>query len=195
MGEMKSALDRAMERAEKLGKASPEELLRMESIPIGNTLAARYLRDAGCDLDAELTKHKGSGGRKYIIEGVEAVFLSNIAFPTNERSKGTTKRAMEGIAVLKQSKKRVEEIAGQMEHLFSYYEQARHQAYAQLKESFEARMANSIRASELQPGAKGKPNIELHPQFQEEWRRLVGQLNAQYEKALEEQKREIADLS
>lgn len=194
MGKMKSALDRAMERAERLGKASPEELLRMESIPKGNALAARYLRDANCDLDAELTKYKGSGARKYVIEGTEEILLSNIALPMNERSREVTQRAMNGISILKQSKKRVEDIVGQMEHLFSYYEQARQQTYAQLEENFKARMANSMMTSEYQLGGRGKPNVELLPQFQEEWRRVVGQLDAQYEKVLEEQKREISDL-
>ena len=194
MEEMKSALDRAMERAERLGEASPEELLRMESVPKGNELAARYLRDANCDLDAELTKYKGSGARKYIIEGVEKILFSNISFPRSERDREIAGRAMKGISILKQSKKRVEDILGQMEHLFSYYEQARQQAYVQLKESFEAKMANSIRAAELQLGGRGKPNVELLPQFQDEWRRVIGQLNAQYEKVLQEQKQELSDL-
>ena len=122
------------------------------------------------------------------------ILLSNITLPRNERGREITKRAMKGISILKQGKKRVEEILGQMEHLFSYYEQARQQTYVQLKEDFEARMANSIIASGYQLGSKGKPNVELLPQFQEEWRRVIGQLNSQYEKVLEEQKRELSDL-
>jgi len=46
MGELKSAYERAMEKAEKLGQLSPEELRerkKAELAPIGRALADRYL--------------------------------------------------------------------------------------------------------------------------------------------------------
>ena len=47
MGEMKSAFEKALERAEKLGKLSPEEMRgrkEAEYAPIGRAIADRYLR-------------------------------------------------------------------------------------------------------------------------------------------------------
>jgi hypothetical protein len=45
MDEMKSAFERAMERAESLGKASEEDLKKWKYIPEGEKLAARYMKD------------------------------------------------------------------------------------------------------------------------------------------------------
>ena len=49
MSEMKSAYEKAMEKVEKLGKPTEEELKKLEYIPIGNAIAASRLsvREAG----------------------------------------------------------------------------------------------------------------------------------------------------
>jgi hypothetical protein len=63
MGEIKSAWEIAMERAEKLGKLSPEELKRQrekEYAVIGQALAEKYL--GGLDLrqlEVDLDKYEG----------------------------------------------------------------------------------------------------------------------------------------
>ena len=53
MSEMKSAFERAMERAESLGEASEEDRNKWKYHPEGEKLAARHLKDE-CDLMAEL---------------------------------------------------------------------------------------------------------------------------------------------
>ena len=58
MSEMKSAWEKAMERAEKLGKPSDEELKQLEHIPTGSRLAATYLGEEKYDLAAEISKYK-----------------------------------------------------------------------------------------------------------------------------------------
>ncbi|MBI2935000.1 MAG: hypothetical protein HYY29_05455 [Chloroflexi bacterium] len=60
---MKSAWEIAMEKAEKLGKPSPEELAKRReesSVPIGEALARKYLAGLTArDLQIELDKYKG----------------------------------------------------------------------------------------------------------------------------------------
>ena len=107
MTEMKSAWEKAMEKVEKLGKPSEEELKQLEYFPAGNKLAARYLQEENYDLDAELTKYKGSGVRQYVIQGAQEIFLRNISLPRDEKSKQAVLRAMKGIKVLKENKKQL----------------------------------------------------------------------------------------
>ncbi|MDP2743964.1 MAG: hypothetical protein Q8P00_02720 [Dehalococcoidia bacterium] len=193
---MKSAFDRAMERAEKLGTLSPEELKRLDSLPRGNLIAARYLREDNNDLEAELTKLKGTGVRKYIIEGAQEIFLRNIALPRDIRSKQTARRAMAGLQFLKENKKALNGIVARLEQLFNYYEQARQQSFNQLKQDFEARMNEKTGGlGKRLLGGKSKINIEGQPEFQEEWYRAQASLDQQYEKALEDQRKEIVKLS
>ncbi len=190
MGEIKSAFEKAMEKVEKLEKASPEELRRMEYIPKGNVIAATYLKQGNYDLKTEIAKYEDSL-RGYLIEGAEEALLRNITLPQSDRSKQTSKRAMEGIAVLKAGKRKLESIYGKIEHLFNYYEQARQQVYVQMKRDFEMRFEGVGKALQQQLGTKVNINVELQPQFQEEWRKVLARLNSQYEKVLEEHKREI----
>ena len=52
MGEMKSSWQIAMEKAEKLGKVSPEEINSIKYVPEGNRIASQYLQDDKSDLAA-----------------------------------------------------------------------------------------------------------------------------------------------
>ncbi|MDI6815251.1 MAG: hypothetical protein QMC90_04145, partial [Dehalococcoidales bacterium] len=64
MGEIKSALEIAMERVEKLGKATDEERLKWKYVPEGERLAARYLKQ-DCNLVVELSQYE-ENVRRYI---------------------------------------------------------------------------------------------------------------------------------
>ena len=105
MSEMKSAWEKALEKVEKLGKLSEEELKQMEYQPAGNKLAAKYLQEIDSDIDAEIMKYKGTGVRKYILQGAQEIFLHSIILPKNEYDMQTTSRAMAGLRLLKDNKK------------------------------------------------------------------------------------------
>lgn len=190
MGEMKSAWERALEKTEGLGKLTDEELKHLEYVPTGNRLAATYLKSTDFDLDAELTKYKGTGARKHVLQGVEEIFIRNIALPYNERAKQTTKRAMAGIRLLKENKKQLDSIFDRIENLLNYYEQARQQTFTQFKQGFETKIRDAGPALQ-QRGSAIPLEAELQQQFQQEWHRISSQLDAQYEKALEEHRQQI----
>jgi len=195
VGEMKSAWEKAMEKVERLGKPSDEELKQLEHVPTGNKLAAKYLGKDDYDLDAELTKYKGTGIRKYVMQGAEEIFLRNITLPHNEQSKDTVRRAMAGIKLLKENKNRLEAIFDRISNLLTYYEQARQQSFTQFKQSFEAKLREAGQALQQQLATGAPIEAELQQQFQEEWRRFSSQLDAQYEKALEEHRQEILKIA
>lgn len=195
MSEMKSAWEKAMEKADKLGKPSDDELKQLEHVPAGNRIAARYLGEESYDLDAELTKYKGTGVRKYVVLGAEEIFLRNTTLPRDDRAKQTTKKAMAGIRLLKENKNQLEPIFDLIENLLTYYEQALQQTFSQFKQGFEARLQQSAQALQQQGPTSGSVQADLQAQFQEEWRKISSQLDAQYEKALEEHKQQIARIA
>jgi hypothetical protein len=195
MSEMKSAWEKAMEKAEKLGKLSEEELKQLEYQPAGNKLAAKYLQEMDYNLDAEMTKYKGTGVRKYILQGAQEIFLRSIVLPKNEYDMQATRRAMAGLRLLKENKKLLDTILDRITNLLNYYGQARQQTYLQFKKDFEAKLRESNQTMQQQVGAKVRIEPEQHPQFIEEWRRINSQLDAQYEKALEEHKQQILKMT
>ena len=195
MSEMKGAWEKAMEKVEKLGKLSEEELKQLEHQPAGNKLAAKYLQETDYNLDAELTKYKGTGVRKYVLQGIQEIFLRNIVLPKNEHDMQTTRRAMAGLRLLKENKNLLDTILDRITNLLNYYGQARQQTYLQFKKGFEAKLQETNQAMQQQMGAKVRIEPEQHPQFLEEWRRISSQLDAQYEKALEEHKQQIVKIA
>jgi len=114
MGEMKSAFERAMERAEKMGTLSAEQMRQRrmaELAPVGQAAAQRYLEHGHEPLlREEIEKH--SGEEKGIVLGaalatlVEAVSLTDNVF---------TERALKGILALIDEDKAVEATAAATE--------------------------------------------------------------------------------
>ena len=195
MDEMKSAFERAMERAEGLGKASDEDLTKWKYIPEGEKLAARYLKEE-YDISTELGKYDEKV-RKYVAEGTQAVFIRNIDLPRNDMAKKRDKKVMEAIKELKRDKVGIENVYTKMRRVFNHYEkegeQQRRQTYESVKRDFEAKL---MQAAQQQPGAPPPPkiNVESHPQFQQEWRRILAQLDSQYLRLLDDYKKEILSI-
>jgi ElaB/YqjD/DUF883 family membrane-anchored ribosome-binding protein len=195
MGEMKSAWEKAQEKVEKLGKLTGEEIKQFECVPVGNKLAAKYLQDTDYNLDAELTKYKGTGLRKYIAQGAQEIFMHNIILPQNERDKQIMQRATAGLRIVKENKNQLEPILDRITNLLNYYEQARQQTYTQFKKGFEASLQESSQALQKQTGNAVPIEAQLQAQFQAEWLNLNSKLNAQYEKVLEEHKQHIQKIA
>ena len=195
MEELKSAFDIAMERAEKLGKASPEEIRKRDLVPQGEKLAARYLKGQ-CDLTVELSKYDDEA-RGYVAESVKKVLLRNLDVPKNEVVKRATRRAMEGIKSLKDDKGGVENVYSKLRRLFKHYEdegaQQRSQAYEELKQDFYRNLQQLAQQQGIPTGIS--IDVESHPQFQEQWRLTLTKLDAQYRTLMEEYKLEIERIT
>ena len=197
MSEMKSAWEKALEKVEKMDRLSPDESMKLEYVPIGNTLAARYLNDEGFNLDAELDKYKGTGEiRKYVIDGVQEVLLRNIVLPHDERDKINASKAMSGLKVIKENQKQLQAVLDMIDNVLSYYEQALQQTFIQFKQNFESNSQDYIKALQQRAASTGQsPEVGLQMLFQEEWRRASKDLDSKYEMTLQEHKNKILEIN
>ncbi len=190
--EIKSALEIAMEKVEKLGEVTEDERLRWKYVPEGEKLAVRYLKQ-NLNLIAELGKYEEIG-KKYVIVGAGDILIKNINLPNNDSARKNNRKAMDGLKILKSEKVAVENVYSRIRRIFDHYaeqgEQQRKQAYESLKAEFEVKIQQAVTQ---QLGAFGgiKIDVESQPQFQEEWRKLQAQLNSQYIKLLDEFKQEL----
>ena len=191
MGDIKSALELAMEKVEKLGEATDEERLRWKYVPEGEKLAATYLKQ-GYNLVAELDKYEEKV-RRYIIKGASDILIRNINLPTNDLANQKNRKAMDGLKAIKSDKVGVENVYSKIRRIFSHYmeqgEQQRKQTYEQLKTEFEARLQQAVQ--QLGSFIGIKIDVEKQPQFQEEWHKIKTQLDSQYLKLLDEYKQEL----
>ena len=193
--EIKSALEIAMEKVEKLGEVTDEERLQWKNVPEGEKLAARYLKQ-NLNLLSEMGKFD-EGAKKYVIEGVQDVLIRNIELPRSDFLRKKNKRVMDGIKLLKNDKVSVENVFSRMRRIFDHYveqgEQQRKQAYESLKAEVEAKIQQAVQ-QQTGSSANMKINVENQPQFQEEWRRMLAQLDMQYTSVLNEYKQELAAI-
>ncbi len=194
MDEMKTALERAMERADRLGKASEEDQRQWKYRPEGEKLAAMHLRDE-CDLVAEVGKYDDQA-RAYVVGAALEILLRSIDLPKNEATKRATRKAMEAIKELKRDKVAVENAYTKLRRVFNHYEQEGEQQRRQVYEELKADVEAKLRQIAQQQGypAQARMNLESQPQFQQEWRRALAQLDGQYLKLLDEYKQEIASI-
>lgn len=195
MTEIKSALELAMEKAEKLGKASEEELIKWKYLPEGKRLAAGYLKGE-YNLMAELAKYDDIV-KSHIAKGAQHVFLREIGLPQDNEAKSRNKRAMEGIGLLKKDKVALENVYSKIRRIFKHYEEEgegqRRQTYEMFKRDFQSKVQQAVQKMGISMGVA--IDVEKHPQFQEEWRKVKTQLDSQYHNAIDECKQEIINIS
>lgn len=194
MGEMKSAWQIAMEKADKLGKASPEELNSIKFVPEGNRLASTFLLDNKMNLAEEIAKLQAGEAEKYVKKGIEEILLRNITLPHNEEDMRRTKRSMDGLRIIKNDKKQIEAIFSLINNLINQYQLSLQQTYSEFKKKAEAALQQAGRNMHAQRSNQMSIEQKIQLQIQEEWRQIHSELDAQYDKALEEHRQKIREL-
>jgi hypothetical protein len=107
---------------------------------------------------------------------------------------------MDGLKLVKKDKSDVENIYSKIRYVFNHYTeqggQQRKQAYEQVKIQFVAKLQQAMQ-QQYGTSARIDPNlnIEQHPQFQEEWRRVLAQLEQQYTSHLNEYRKELIEIA
>ena len=196
MADIKSAYEIAMEKIEKLGVPTEAERLRWKHLPEGEKLAAQYLKEKDGNLLVELAKHPEEI-KKYIADGAAGVLIGNIKLPRNDTIKKTNKKVMDGLKLLKSDKVGVENIYSRIRQLFSHYAEQGEQQKQQAYQSLRVQVEGQIRQALQQQGTaiSGRIDAEKHPQFQQEWRRMLTQLDSQYITLLSEYKQELQNIA
>ncbi|MFC1941735.1 hypothetical protein ACFLWU_00780 [Chloroflexota bacterium] len=196
MGDIKSAAEIAREKIAQIGEATEEERLKWKYVPDGEKLAARYFKE-DYNFTGDINNYEEKV-RKYIVEGASDILIRNIRLPKNDILRRDNQKAMEGLKAIKSDKVAIDNIYSKMRHVLDHYvkegEEQKKQAYESLKAEIEAKIQQAIKQ---QTGANSqmKIDVERQPQFQEEWKRLQVQLDAQYLKLLDEYKQELATIA
>jgi N-acetylmuramoyl-L-alanine amidase CwlA len=196
MDDIKSALEIAMEKVNKLDEPTEEERLTWKYVPEGEKLATRYLKHK-LNLLEELNKYD-ENIRKYVIDGASGVMARNISLPKNDFTKQVNKKAMEGLKLIKNDKVGVENIFSKIRYIFNHYAEEGAQQKKQAYESLKTELAEKIQqAMQQQLGTLMgvKIDVEQQPQFQQEWRKLQTQIDSQYVNHLNEYTKELVEIA
>jgi glutamate synthase domain-containing protein 2 len=181
MGDIKSAWEIAMEKAEKIGKLSAEELIEQKEKEyelIGKTIADKYF--AGLDLwqlQVELDKYKGEER-----EGIKKVTLIKLVKSIELGNYKRLEQVFDGIAFLKEDEG-MRLIQSEISQIFNEYEQISKKRFEEVEKSG-WQVLHQLRIA-------GSAIESINPKAQEEWAKITDRFANPYIDRLEELKKEL----
>ena len=164
MGEIKSAWELAMEKVEKLGKLSPEELRRQKEEKygsIGQGLAEKYLTGLALrDVKIELDKYKGEE-RELVRAALASKLIDAIELGDAER----LSKVLEGISELNlKSREGLAGIRAEIEQLFAECREAEQKK----RREVETAARGVLHQLRISGSAIGSVNPEVVPEWKNE---------------------------
>ena len=184
MAEIKSTLEKVLERAASMGRATEEELATEERVKEGMRLGADYLNGNEVDFSSALEQ---TGSSVLIKRGVVQAFLRNIMLPRDEDME-RIERAMQGLLNLGKGSGDLVSIFDDIKGILAHYKQHKKEVRQQVEDAFRQQMEQAMVQQTGQAGLGMKVDPALHPKFQEEWSRIKSDLDSQYNQALDQHK-------
>ena len=192
---MKSALEKALERAEQLEPPSEEQMLEWKLAPEGRRWAAAVLNGEG-SASAKILETPEEH-RAYLLRSLVQVLVSNLQLPRNQMAQDTNELATGELERLLGDKPQAKELIDRIKYVFDQYHQfglpQREQAYQQLKLQAQQQVEESVRRQTGTTGP-GQVNVESLPEFQQQWLQVSGQMDQQYQQHTEETKEHLLKL-
>lgn len=188
MAEIKSTLEKVLERAASMGRASKEEMQAEEQEREGMRMAAEYLQGGAVDFSEIVQAVPGTAQRK---RGMVQSFLRNIALPRTDDHQ-RAERAMQGLLELAKGSGDLVSVFRDMKNILDHYQKHKKELRQQVEEAFRQQMEHALAQQTGQQGLGMKVNPTLHPKFQEEWSRVKADLDDQYNQVLQQHKELVA---
>ncbi len=179
MGEIKSALEIALERAERIGTISKEELEAQKWEEEGKKKAAAFLKGEVESLQQVFTdvppQHIQTA-----LKGVTEVLLRNVMLPREKNQWDAINRAFQGLKEIKGSI--AEQIVPQMEYLLKNYEQTVENYKKQFQQQIQASIGAKAQGGMM---SMSQEEMEALASMQDEWNKISSEISSQFEKQLE----------
>ncbi|MFA5055947.1 MAG: hypothetical protein WC562_07255 [Dehalococcoidia bacterium] len=192
MGEMKSAYDRAMERAGKLGKLSPDEMKKQEDerlLTIGKAIADKYLTHGSTQILKDDIEKLRAEDRSLVGKGARLGLAGSLSF-----DKGVTMesvdRVAEGLTALAADKKgAIDESIDGVKKLLEEMEAALDTTYSKEYSHLESERRVLLQGVGISGSAVAGVNVEGSAA----WRKIEEALREQYNAKLEPLKQKLAE--
>ncbi len=188
MDEMKSAFERAMERADRMGKLSPEELLlqnEIKYIPAGEAIAQRFFEHENTSIMAEQLEKLEVEGRSVATRSAYNTLITIIDL----ENKDLAERALEGISALVDSKS-INELSREIMSLFGQYAWQKKLCYAENSETAGKQAKRQMAVT----GISGNAIAGISIENDEGWAKKANELHSEFDSTLVELKETLAQL-
>ncbi|MBV5305705.1 MAG: hypothetical protein J0652_03315 [Desulfobulbaceae bacterium] len=187
MAEIKSTMDMVMERAARMAARSTDKSDSEESERTGMRLAAEYISLTLEDL-GQVLAGQPPAEQMAVRRGMAKALLRNIVLPRDEMLMATSVRAMQGLLEMERSAGDIVAICAELKQILEQYNQHKEQIRKQLEDAVRAQLEQKVGPQGAAPVSRMAMDPAMHPMFQKEWTRMKGDLNQQYNQALDERK-------
>ena len=189
MAEIKSTMEKVLERLARMDAASspPAELAAEETVKQGMRLAADYLRDNTVPL-AQTIGEQEPAEQQLMRKGAVQVLLRNIILPRDDDSQAADMAMVGVIDLASGAQDLVQTLAEMRQQVLEQYKNHKKDLRQQLEEAIRQQMEQAVAEQTGQSGLGMRMDPVHHPKFMEEWQRIIGELNNQYGKALDQYK-------
>ena len=133
MAGIKSTMDLVMERAARMGMATPDEMQHEESLKKGMQNTAEYLNGQRTSL-TEILGEYDQAQQASIRTGMLASLMRNLFLPRDDDGTKRIGLAVQGIVELNKDTENITALCKELQTITSQYGQHRKQLYDQLKE-------------------------------------------------------------
>ena len=194
MDRIKSAFEKAMERAEQLAPPTKEERLEWKWGPEGKRLAGLFM-ESKADLAKEVEGVE-QPARQYLLKGLIDVLAETLRIPQNELTLHSNERTLEALTQLMGAP--MKEIAERVRYVWTqylqFYPQQTKEAFEKLKPMVQSQLEQAARQQTGTQGPVDLGPIEARPEFQAQWMKVLAQLEEPYESHLREFRQQIRQL-
>lgn len=189
MAGIKSTMDLVMERAARMGMATPEEMRHEENLKKGMQSTVDFLNGTKPSL-LEILAESASAEQESVRKGMLTSLLRNLFLPRDEEGISRIERAINGIVELNAATPDIGALCRELQTIALQYGQHRQQLHDQLKEQMRMQIEQMLIRKGMKPDSlKFDPTTE--PQFKEQWSRLEADLDGQYGQALDQFKAQL----
>jgi len=196
MAEIKSTMEMVMARAAKMCAEAKESDLTEGALHAGMKAGADFLNGREIDLAALLKQYQGPE-LEQCCKGLLQSFMRQLNLPRDDSQpwEGALRGMME-LAKLWPTDitTRLSSLAAEIRNILSRYFEHKQQLRKQLEDNFATQAAQLQQTLAQQIGMQMKISPSQHPKFQEEWQKVLAQMDDQYLNALKQYKDAINQL-
>jgi hypothetical protein len=192
MGEIKSALEIALERTKSI-EVNKESVEANKFQKEGKSLVSKFLDDTTVNLGEGLKKYDKKQVQ-WVKEGIFQVLLANLVLPQEQLVLKKAKRVGEAFFLVIRDKRLLKSIFAQLESFFEEYIGEKERLRESLVQQYTPRLRQ--KEEELSKKMGGPINIDVNsdPEFVSLLRKALSQLDDRYQAVLNQVKDQLSSI-
>ena len=192
MGEIKSALEIALERTKSV-EVNRETIEANKFQKEGKSLISKLLDDPSVNLEASLEKYDGKQAQ-WVKEGMFQVLLANLVLPQDQIALKKARRIGEAFFHVMGNKRNLKNIFAQLDSFFEEYIGEKERLREALAQQYAPRLKQ--KEEELSKKMGGPVNIDVNsdPEFVSLLRKTLNQLDDRYQAVLNQAKEQLSSI-